>query len=405
MESRYAGDPINDEPYVFPVDGAEPDRNTLDPDFDGQPLRTTEEMMRDDDGEALVSQAGPLGPTWSLRGQSEPGMDDLAEKAGKERLTKMSDALQIYPFQSPDIDDDRLFLARYEFPKLVGEFTLHPTARPGSGPGPNLPGGTVAFIDFLCGFPSTADEMLDRNGQQRHTPPKDCIEMLVFIGEISSKPDPETGKIKVDQQPGKGKPYSPVWEGGPTIFSWPEREKIIINMIALPQGGISKNVVIDIVTGETKTENLHWWVRQFLKTEYASGKAKFPVPGEFFGLGVRLFPGERWGYQKSSPFLFSGNFFDTVYLTAGVITAVIEPTDTEPYCTYEVRWHKEEEKLIFRPTDFAEYKVDDWVSILKDVATEKKSQLWKDDDMETKGDNWMVAPFLFYGYGKKDEEE
>jgi hypothetical protein len=243
--------------------------------------------------------------------------------------------------------------------------------------------------------------MLDRNGQQSPTP-KDCIEMLVFIGEISSKPDPETGAIKVDQQPGNRKPYSPVWEGGPTIFSWPEKEKIIINMIALYQEGISKNVVKDIVTGLTKTENLHWWVREFLKTEYESGKAKFPVPGEFFGLGVRLFPGERWGYQKSSPFFFSGNFFDTVYLTAGVITAVIEPTDTEPYCKYLVRWHKEQE-LIFRPTDFAEYKVDDWVSILKDVATEKKSQLWNDDDMKTKEDNWMVAPFSFYGYGKAEE--
>jgi hypothetical protein len=393
MESRYRGDPINDEPYVFPLDGAEPVRNELDPDFDGQPLRTTEEMMRDDDGgEALVSQAGSLGPTWSLKGLREPDMDDLAEQAGEKLLTKMGDALQIYPFQSSETDKDKLFLARYEFPKSPGDFTLPP---------PEMPPGTVAFIDFLCGFPSTADEMLDRNGQQSPTP-KDCIEMLVFIGEISSKPDPETGVIKVDQQPGGGKPYSPVWEGGPTIFSWPEKEKIIINAIALYQEGISKNVVKDIVTGLTKTENLHWWVREFLKTEYESGKAKFPVPGEFFGLGVRLFPGERWGYQKSSPFFFSGNFFDTVYLTAGVITAVIEPTDIEPYCKYVVRWHKEQE-FIFRPTDFAEYKVDDWVSILKDVATEKKSQLWNDDDMKTKEDNWMVAPFSFYGYGKAEE--
>jgi len=44
------------------------------------------------------------------------------------------------------------------------------------------------------------------------------------------------------------------------------------------------------------------------------------------------------------------------------------------------------------------------VSILKDVATEKKTQLWKDSDMESDCDKetWQIVPLSFYGLDKEE---
>jgi hypothetical protein len=64
-----------------------------------------------------------------------------------------------------------------------------------------------------------------------------------------------------------------------------------------------------------------------------------------------------------------------------------------------VQWRKKIMEV--NPTDFAEYEVKDRVTILKDVATEKQSQLWKDDDMKTFGETWMIAPIGFYGLDKE----
>ena len=91
---------------------------------------------------------------------------------------------------------------------------------------------------------------------------------------------------------------------------------------------------------------------------------------------------------------------DGVYLTSAEITEVIAPTDTKPYSTYTVAWRDQEIKNV-RPSDFAEYKVGDRVTILKDVAATKKTQTWKDDDTKTFGDTWMIAPITFYGLKKE----
>jgi hypothetical protein len=51
-----------------------------------------------------------------------------------------------------------------------------------------------------------------------------------------------------------------------------------------------------------------------------------------------------------------------------------------------------------KPTDFATYKVGDRVTILKKVPNKKDSQLWKDDDTKKFNvDDWVIAPFMFYG--------
>jgi hypothetical protein len=56
-----------------------------------------------------------------------------------------------------------------------------------------------------------------------------------------------------------------------------------------------------------------------------------------------------------------------------------------------------------KPSDFAEYKVDDRVTIFKDVTTEKQSQLWKDTDTENWDDVWQIIPLSFYGLERPEE--
>lgn len=301
-----------------------------------------------------------LEPTWSVLDR-EPGMDDLAEGAD-EILKKMGEDLKIYPFQDRD-GEDRLFLARFEFPKF-GESFQFPEA---------IKGESQASIDFLTGFPI------------------DCVEMLVLIGEFSSKAkEGEASKVNVQEGTGVSAPVPTTGR----FFKWPEQDKILLNLTAIPTKDVAKWFAKNLE--EPKPSHAHWWFR----VQLAGGTKKFPVPGEFLGLGVRMFPGKYWGHQKSSPFLYSGNWMDTVYYSGARITEVIVPTDEVPYSTYKVQWRKDE--ITVNPSDFAEYKVDDRVTILKDVATDKKTQLWKDDDMKSGCDKtgWQIIPIIFYGLEK-----
>ena len=297
-----------------------------------------------------------LEPTWWIMDR-EPGMDDLAEQAG-DSLQKMGDNLKIYPFQDRSAND-RLFLGRFEFPKYGEGFQFSEA----------VTGDSQGFIDFLAGCPI------------------DCVEMLVLLGEYSTQADEVTVKD------GDGKAAAPVPDH---FFVWPEMGKVLLNLTALPIKDVAK-ILAKNLEGEPKPTKAHWWFR----VQLTGGSKKFPVPGEFLGLGVRMMPDVPWGKQKSSPFIYSGNWMDTVYLTGGRITEVIAPTDTVPYSTYKVRWRKD--VVTVRPTDFAEYKVGDRVTIIKDITTTKQSQLWKDDDMKTFGETWMIAPIGFYGLDTQEE--
>lgn len=68
--------------------------------------------------EDFVPEVTPsLDPTWIIL-DKEPGMDGLMVEAG-DSLEKMGENLNIFPFQDRD-EEDRLFLARFEFPKFEG---------------------------------------------------------------------------------------------------------------------------------------------------------------------------------------------------------------------------------------------------------------------------------------------
>ena len=71
MESRYRGDPINEEPYVFPIEGEEPVRNEMSPDFDGDPYEPPFEEEE--------QQVFSMDATWSVltdEEKTEPEEDD-----------------------------------------------------------------------------------------------------------------------------------------------------------------------------------------------------------------------------------------------------------------------------------------------------------------------------------------
>jgi hypothetical protein len=289
----------------------------------------------------------------------EPGMDDLAEDK-EEVLKVMQDDLEIYPFQDQD-ENDRLFLARFEIPKYGESFQYSEAL---------LAGEPCAWIDFLAGFPV------------------DCVEMLLAIGEYSSQAK-EGEDSKVAVKDGTDKPAAPVPE---KFFEWPEDDKILLNLTGIATKNVAK-ILAENISGEPKPEKAHWWFRVNLVDH---DEKKWPVPGEFLGLGVRLMPDRPWGKQLSSPFIWSGNWFQTVYLTSAVIKEIIEPTDEIPYPTYNIKWQGQEINNV-RPSDFASYEINDRVSILKNIETEKLRQLWKDDDQNEWGDNWQIIPTSYYG--------
>jgi hypothetical protein len=307
----------------------------------------------------FLERLGTLEALWSVLDR-EPGMDNIVD--GANVLEQMGEDLKIYPFQDTK-GQDRIFLARFEFPKLNEKFTFSDAGYY----------GLYGFIDFLGGFPL------------------DCVEMLLAIGEFSSKPKPSQPS-KVEVQAG-GKITAPLPPSG-KLFRWPEKNKILLNLTALPTRDVAQFLAPGL-EGEPTPKSPKWWFRVHILDEGADGPNTFPVPGEFLGLGVRMWPGKYWGHQKSSPFVFSGNWMDSVYYTSARITQVIDPTDEVPYPTYKVTWHGNNE-ITVNPSDFALYKVGDRVTIVKDVATDKKSQLWKDNDMKTFGETWTIAPITFY---------
>lgn len=330
--------------------------------MENPPIFPIDENYKGDVRENLLNDFGryrsTLEETWWVF-SSEAGMDDILEK-GKECLRdEMFDIFKIEPVQVKD--GEKLFLARFEFPLYEEKFEHEEALE-------DYQGGEkpVGFIDFLGGFPL------------------DCIELLAIVGERSSKKEDvisKKGELSTAPMPDE-------------LFGGYQPEAVPVNYTA-----IEADFAIYLakgLAGEPKTENPRWWLRMVLKKE-----AKFPAPGEFLALAVRMMPDKPWGRQKTSPFFFAGNWMDTVHYSSAKVTEVQEPTDgKEPWKKYRVKWR--DQVILANPLDFAEYQVDDKVCILKQNPVaggeKKKFQLWKDDDMEEfNQDNWGLAPITFYG--------
>ena len=302
-----------------------------------------------------------LEATWWLF-DSEQDMDTMAVTA-EDTIAAIVAKLQVKPFVNRD-GNPVLFLARFEMPKY-GEVPTK--AEPPDGI------TTILLVDFLGGFPL------------------DCIELLAIITELTTLP---TDIIVQNADRGV---VGPIPEN---FFAWPRPDQVLINFTAL-----AEQRCVWMATNmkdEPVPSNLHWWVRAFLGNLAGDPTGeKYPIPGEFVALAIRMMPDKPWGGQQSSPFLYSGNYLDTPFYTSGIITEVLDPVAPATYNTYMVQWRKTVGAptgiIEVRPSDFAEYRVGDRVAILKDVASTKTTQLWKDDDMFTPEEMWQICPITFYG--------
>jgi hypothetical protein len=302
-----------------------------------------------------------LEPTWFAFPEEQ--MDDTLQKAGDSLEKPMFTRLNIRPIviTDEDGDKDRLFLARFEFPKYQSDLK-YPEAML---PMPKFK--CLAWIDFLSGF---------HYG---------CCEMLMVVGEVTTKTE------DFPSMPGEGGPVPPVpddffderFEGNKTLhnFIWLESD--------------NTEGLMDGLSGHPEPAGPHWFFRvNCIETQ------KWPYPGEFLGLGNRIFPNLPWTLAKDGPefhpFLFSGAFMDTVFITSAEVTEVEETP--EGYCKVKFLWREQE--IWAYPSDFAKYEVGDRVTICKTIKTNKTSELWEDEDLRVfDREIWRVVPITYYAKG------
>lgn len=147
-----------------------------------------------------------------------------------------------------------------------------------------------------------------------------------------------------------------------------------------------------------------YWFRYWIHKD-----DKFPVPGEFIGILVKplALPPHAWWFQKTSPFLYAGNWVETTSLTSGIVTEKIleaNRTDGGIGNEYKVKIHGYE--IYIYASDYKEYEIDDRVAILKTQSVKEtavqESFVWTDMymmeemDKERKSYDYIILPFSFY---------
>lgn len=333
-------------------------------------LEVREDQERQEVARALINEAvnvyslcgifAPyLEPTWFAFREDQ--MDDILEKAGESLEKPMFNRLNVRPGIISDAGDkEKLFLARFEFPKYGANLKYTEAELP-------MANKCLGWIDFLSGF---------HYG---------CCEMLLVVGEVSTK----TEDFPV--MPGEDSPVPPIPD---ELFDEKFKdEKILHNYIWLEADNTEG--LAEGVSGEPEPEGPHWFFRV-----NCIGTQKWPYPGEFIALGNRIFPNLPWSISPkdpySHPFLFSGMFMDTVFITSACVLNVEETEGG--YWKVKVRWREQE--LWAYPTDFAKYEVGDRVTIMKDIATDRTSEFWHDKDLWTfDKELWRVVPITYYNKG------
>jgi len=315
-----------------------------------------------------------LHPTWWLLDDESDDLNDIMTQAG----TSLKDMFDLYKIKPVEFDSQqKLFVARFEFPTYQQDLQ-YPDAK-----FKNVK-KCRGWADFLCGFPSLG-----------------AAEMLVIVGEWSSKQDKTDGYVEAIEAAADD-PSPPFPDD---LFTGYRDNRVLSNYLFIgdPNDAGDRDIFVDGVKGEPEPTGLHWWSRINVTDDNKS-----PVPGEFLGMAVRQWLDLPWGQQGSSPYLFSGHWMDTVYYTSGKVLAVNSPTDDRAFYTYTVTWRKFTLENV-TSTDFNVYAVGDMVTIIKDVATDKASQLWKDDDMkavpQSDSTRWMIAPVMFYDIKNQKETE
>jgi hypothetical protein len=360
--------------------------STMDPDY----LAASHKKY--DADQKIVKEIDDEAMWWALDTEPLVGVKFGKIEDGSS-LMPMIEALKIYPFKNRKgeyfIFDGNYRVASGEpLTAETLEVPVAPEIPSGLPPPPataeQIPSGSKIYliINFIAGF------MIE------------AVEMLVAIGQYSSLP--VDGKKKVIAQDGGDKKAAPKSED---FFEWPDEEKVLLNkMYKRTKETEEYKMEVYIFARRASKLARHWWLQLVL---FESSDRKWPVPGEFIGLGVKMMPDVPWGKQKSSPFIYSGHWVDTFYFTSGVIKEVIPPTDTVAYPIYKVNWQtlSEDNAITMKPSDFAEYKTGDRVTILKSITTDKKFQTSEDEDTkpEFNREKWMICPVTFYNDMGKQE--
>lgn len=296
--------------------------------------------------------------SWWLH--DEPGMDDRLEEAGVS-LDEMFEKYKIYPLFISEPREEKLFLARFESIVFNAEFKHSDAMKSTSAPDEPL-----IFIDFLDGMSCGAAELIGIVGELSSV--GDIVVLESFDRDVPKMH--ETFFSDKDFEDSDHVPFSHLW----------------VDRLGAdnPYQMLAKNL-----EEEQRPQRCHWWFRFFLVDE--DEKLKWPVPGEFLSFCPRIWPTMVWNKQRSNPFMFSGNWIETVHYTNAKVLEVLAATDETPYPRYRIQYRKY--KIIAKPTDFADYKVDDRVTILR--LSDKKSWTWK-DLTEFNTEEWVIAPISFY---------
>lgn len=245
-----------------------------------------------------------------------------------------------------DKSNKRIFEARYEFPQYEKGFKYSEAVF--------YPDSVIGFIDFMGGVVYG------------------CMEKLGIFGEVFS----EEHDLGME---GGDKPVPPLPE---TLFSETEGVVLLFNKFWLGYENV-----------EPFTRGLEglpgpkhdWWTRLNL-VEHDASSNTMPTPGEFVGTVIHISPNLPWGWQETTPFVFSGNWMETVFYSSAIVVAVIDSvTYTVQYCGKHVE---------AKASDYARYEVDDRVAVLKGVEHEEISMTW--EDLRDFDETWWIVPMVFY---------
>ena len=217
----------------------------------------------------------------------------------------------------------------------------------------------------------------------------------------------------------QGQVYDETYDAIPGTSMLPPVESLSIQCKGLPvfekaylSGNNNVEYPAQIMEGQ-ETVSPHNWVRYWLDKENV-----FPIPGELVCLSVKPLsvPPHCWWYQETTPFLYSGNWFETDYYTSGIVLAVIEEVDRDNEAstvTYEVTevstkydqqqghdeyqltkgeqfvWESEnvgniykirvkDQDLYLKSSDFLRYAIDTRVAVRKKPGINKENFTWND---------------------------
>lgn len=153
-----------------------------------------------------------------------------------------------------------------------------------------------------------------------------------------------------------------------------------------------KSGVVDENGGAEPEAEVIRWTRVFLHDSLT-----WPTPGEFLGLAYRPMPNLPWFSQDTSPVLYSGNWWETLFYSSGVVESVIPEGGAGGIGTVGDTYSilVKGETVLAKSSDFAEYAVGDRVALMKQYDSSEKSMSWK--DLEAFDVSWIILPVTFYG--------